>query len=295
MVKKYHIDFSFSFIAKTTTTTKTKTMIDTFEHRLFRLSSIKHTLLVVYLVFIMILVISIITSVVLHGINPIMFLLTVFDLNSVIQLSKTLINPPTSHPVARDNVTITEVAYIVINRPSGEFIFAALILYITAIFNQLIAIVSIIRRHLCVLVFTLITNVLIFCISVNFVKTNLFLLLMVVILLTILYTIMLKQIKTAVGHHPHHPHHHNQNHYSAISHNQNAQHQHQRRSPSSTLNQNYSGGINPVDSSPVYQSHHHHHHTQSPQTPLTTTTTTATDPKILAPIIYCPHYSESVC
>lgn len=61
------------------------------------------------------------------------------------------------------------------------------------------------------------------------------------------------------------------------------------------LNQNYSGGINPVDSSPVYQSHHHHHHTQSPQTPLTTTTTTATDPKILAPIIYCPHYSESVC
>ncbi|XP_075678851.1 uncharacterized protein LOC142645723 [Dermatophagoides pteronyssinus] len=278
-------------------------IIDQFEHHqsIYRLlSSIKHTLLVVNLIFIMILVISIITSFVLHGLNPIMLLLTIFDLNSVIQLSKTLNNPTTSsstnYPISRDNTTTTvihtEIAYLIINRPSGEFIFTALILYITAIFNQLIAIISIIRQHLCLLVFTLITNLLIFAISIIFVKTNLFLLLMLIILLTIFYTTMLKQIKNRYGSIDNH-HHHHQNHYSAINHN--SHHNQQRLSPPSmNQQQNYSGGINPVDSSPIYQSQNHH-----TQTPIITTTTPTNnnDPKILAPIIYCPHnhYSESVC
>ena len=50
---------------------------------MFRLSCLKHTLLVVHLILVLILVVSIITSFILHGINPTLFLLTIFDLNSV--------------------------------------------------------------------------------------------------------------------------------------------------------------------------------------------------------------------
>lgn len=241
------------------TCTTRVSQIATMEY-LFKLSCVKNTLLVVYLVFILILVMSIITSVILHGINPTLFLLTIFDLNSVIQLSETLQN-------AKDTDG-SSAAYIAINRPSSEFLFVALILYLTAIFNQMIAIVAIIRRHLCVLVFTLMVNLLIFCLSVTFVKTNLFLLLILVVLLTISYTIMLKQVKSEV---------HEGNQYAVLNHNhsQQAPVAHQARHAPDHF------GSSPatIDATAV--------HMYQPSTP--------NDPKILAPIIYCPHYTESVC
>ena len=221
---------------------------------IFRLSCLKNTLLVMHLIFILILVVSIITSFVLHGINPTLFLLTIFDLNSVIQLSETLQN---SHD------TSNSVSYIAINSPSSQFLFAALTLYITAIFNQVIAIVAIIRHHLCVLVFTLITNLTIFCLSVTFVKTNLFLLLITLVLITISYTIMLKQVKGTVHIED------NVNHYSTI------------HSPRSRSPINYQQPATIDATMQMYQPNH------TPSTP--------NDPKILAPIIYCPHYTESVC
>lgn len=216
----------------------------------------KNTLLVIYLLFILIMVTSIVLFVLLHGINPVLFLLTIFDLNSVIQISRAVNNPK--------DLNATDIAYIIVNRPSSEFLFAALILFITAIFNQMIAIVAIIRRHLCLLVFTLATNVLIFAVSVNFVRSNLFILLLIVIISTIFYTIMLKQIKTNIHANE------NSNHYSIIN----------TGSRMANNNQNFSA--NPVETTvQMYSSGH------VPSTP--------TDPKILAPIIYCPHYSESVC
>lgn len=211
-----------------------------------------------YLIFILILVISIVTSVVLHGINPTLFLLTIFDLNSVIQLSDSVQNRKESP---------NSPAHIAINDPPAEFLFVALIIYIIAIFNQAIAIVSIVRRHLCALVFTLIINLVVFCVSINFVKTNLFVLLLMVVLFTIAYTIMLKHAK----HHEHsvvHP-------YSIIN----------------NHHQNY-GGRNPVTiDGAIYQQQQTTQATQPPSTPAAT----PNDPKILAPIIYCPHYTESVC
>lgn len=227
---------------------------------LFRLSNMKNTLLVIYLLFIVILVTSIVMFVLLHGINPVLFLLTIFDLNSVIQISRAVNNSK--------DLNATDIAYIIINRPSSEFLFVALILFITAIFNQMIAIVAIIRRHLCLLVFTLVTNVFIFAVSVNFVRSNLFILLLILIISTIFYTIMLKQVKTNVHANEH------SNHYSIIGNNTN------HSASRMANNQNFSA--NPVETTvQMYSSGH------VPSTP--------TDPKILAPIIYCPHYSESVC
>ncbi|KAJ6216602.1 hypothetical protein RDWZM_007759 [Blomia tropicalis] len=221
---------------------------------IWRITCIKHTLLVVHLIFILILVVCILTSFILHGINPTLFLLTIFDLNSVIQLSDTLQNTKDSS---------TTAAFIAINSPSPEFLFVALTLYIAAIFNQIIAIIAILRRHLCALVFTLITNLTIFCMSVTFVKTNLFLLQILLVLLTITYTIMLKQVKGTVQIEEH-----GNNQYSTI----------QSRSPENNF---HPATIEPTIQQ-MYQANHVQQHTPN-------------DPKILAPIIYCPHYTESVC
>jgi hypothetical protein len=221
----------------------------------YRLSCIKNILLIVHLIFVLILVTSIVTSFILHGINPTLFLLTIFDLNSVIQLSETLQNTKDAANTA---------SYIAINSPSSEFLFAALTLYITAIFNQVIAIVSIIRRHLCLLVFTLTVNLTIFCLSVTFIKTNIFLLLITLCLITIAYTIMLKQAKGSV--HIEEP----GNQYSTV------------QIAHSRTPDNYNHHPATIDATvQMYQPSH------TPSTP--------NDPKILAPIIYCPHYTESVC
>lgn len=268
----------------------------------------------------MILVITIITSVILHGINPVLFLMTIFDLNSIVQMSKVLNNPK--------QINTNEIAYITINRPSAEFLFIALILYITAIFNQVIAIVAILRKHLCVLVFTLIVNVLIFCLSITFIKTNLFLLLLMVIVLTIIYMIILKHKKSFHHHFNHQQQQPYQNqydeqqqYYSTISHHQNHHNQSPKQSSHQTAtlhrhstsshqnvisasannntntnndetngknslqnNQALISSISTVDATPIqlYSTGH-------------LPTATSIDPKILAPIIYCPHYTESVC
>lgn len=217
-----------------------------------RLSCLRNTLLLVHLLFIVTLVLVAITSFVLHGTNPTLFLLTIFDLNSVIQLSETLQNTHDADSSA---------AYIAINSPSAEFLFVALTMYIVAIFNQLIAIGSIIRQHLCVLVFTLVVNLTVFCISVTFVRTNIFLLLTSLVLLSIAYVHGLKQVKGSV--HVEHGHQ-----YATV------QNSHSR-SPDA---------FHPATIDATVQMYQPSHTLSAPN-----------DPKILAPIIYCPHYTESVC
>lgn len=204
----------------------------------------KNTLLFLHLIFLLLLVLTIVLSFVLHGINPTLFLLTIFDLNSVIQLSETLQN-------TRD--AKSSASYIAINSPSSEFLFTALTIYLVTIFNQVIALVAILRRHLCVLVFSLITNLTIFCLSVTFVKSNLFLVLLSLVLLSIAYVHALRQAKGMVHQ------------YATVSNSH-------RRSPENYHPATIDGNVQ------MYQ---------PPSTP--------NDPKILAPIIYCPHYTESVC
>ncbi len=213
-----------------------------------RLSVMKYTLLFLHLIFILVLVAQVILSFIMHGINPTLFLLTIFDLNSVIQLSETLQNAHNANSSA---------SYIVVNSPSSEFLFVALTFFIIIIFNQILAIIAVAIRRNCLafLVFSLIVNLSIFCLSVTFVKTNLFLILTSLVLLSIAYIHELKQVKGAVHQ------------YATVS---NAQ----RRSP-----ENYHPAT--IDNVQMYPPSH------TPSTP--------NDPKILAPIIYCPHYSESVC
>lgn len=213
-----------------------------------KLSCMKNTLLFLHLIFLLLLVLTILLSFLLHGINPTLFLLTIFDLNSVIQLSETLQN-------TRD--AKSSASYIAINSPSSEFLFTALTIYLVCIFNQVIALVSILRRHLCVLVFSLVTNLAIFCLSVTFLKTNLFLVLLSLILLSIAYIHALRQVKSMVHQ------------YATVSNSH-------RRSPDNFHPSTIDGNVQ------MYQASH------TPSTP--------NDPKILAPIIYCPHtFQESVC
>lgn len=223
---------------------------------IIRLSCIKNTLLVVYLIFILILVLCIISSVALHGINPTLFLLTIFDLNTVIQLSESLQTP---------KEPLLNVTYIAIRNPSPRFLFIGLVVYLVTVFNQVIAIFCIFRRHNCMLVFTLITNVIIFCISINLVKTNLLLLLLIVVVLTIIYTLIFRQTKNNV--HIQEP---TMNHPYSIINSHSRAPEHYSRNPT-TIDA-------PVQ---MYQQGHN--------------ASNIGDPKILAPIIYCPHYTESVC
>ncbi|KAH9404667.1 hypothetical protein TYRP_000494, partial [Tyrophagus putrescentiae] len=141
-----------------------------------RLSVMKYTLLFLHLIFILVLVAQVILSFIMHGINPTLFLLTIFDLNSVIQLSETLQNAHNANSSAS------------------------------------------------------------------------------LVLLSIAYIHELKQVKGAVHQ------------YATVS---NAQ----RRSP-----ENYHPAT--IDNVQMYPPSH------TPSTP--------NDPKILAPIIYCPHYSETI-
>lgn len=239
--------------------------------RTFKISYLKHALLVVHLLFVLTLVVSIATSVILHGINPTLFLLTIFDVNAVLQLSESLQNSRTDPHSA---------AYIAINSPSPQFLFVALTLYITAIFNQVIAMVAILRHHLCLMVFNLLVNLLIFCLSVNFVKTNLFSLLVTLILATILYTIVVKDIKSE--------------HHEAMM---------------NLVGQQCTNDGNIVHLATTAGTASNNYHVVHPSSSamggeqagaasgqqILHAPSTPQDPKILAPIIYCPHYTESVC
>lgn len=242
-----------------------------------RMSCLRNTLLVVHLILVLILVISIVTSVMLHGINPTLFLLTIFDLNSVLRLSETMHNT--------SNTTTT--AYIAINSPSAQFLFASLTLYITAIFNQMISIVAILRHHLCILVFNLLVNLVILCLAINFIKTNLFLLLTTLILLSVAYAITLKQMKSHQVHEV--GGNHNNNNIAAHT-----------SIPSIRQPENYAI----VQHQPmITEQQQQQQQAQQQQTQqqlyqlgnTATTPSTPNEPKILAPIIYCPHYTESVC
>jgi hypothetical protein len=83
--------------------------------------------------------------------------------------------------LCNDSRSLDEVIY-------SDFVsFIAIILFFAIIFNQVIALIGVIREKLCVIIITTVINVLIALLLINLIKTNLFLIQMFVILLSVVY------------------------------------------------------------------------------------------------------------